>query len=128
MMVPDLVQTEKLGRIYATMEEVAAWFNVERRTVVRWLATNPAFAEALERGKAQGRITLRQAQIQCALRGNPAMLIWLGKQLLGQKEVVEHAHSGEMTMTTEGARDRLLSKLASLAAERATPDGDSRPN
>ncbi len=29
---------------------------------------------------------LRQAQLKAALGGNPAMLIWLGKQMLGQKD------------------------------------------
>ena len=34
-------------------------------------------------------MSLRRAQYQKALDGNPTMLIWLGKQILGQRERVD---------------------------------------
>ena len=37
-------------------------------------------------GRLVGRTSIRRAQYKAALDGNPTMLIWLGKQLLGQKE------------------------------------------
>jgi hypothetical protein len=44
------------------------------------------FAETIERGRAKGKISLRRTQMRLAEEGNPALAIWLGKQLLGQAE------------------------------------------
>lgn len=123
---PDLKQVEKLGQLQCTYEELAAYFEVAKRTVIRWMEQE-AFSEALERGKAMGRISLRRAQTQAALGGNPTMLIWLGKQLLGQKDVIHQEVSGELN-TTEGAREKLLTKLSTLAETSADGASSPRPN
>jgi hypothetical protein len=39
---------------------------------------------------------LRKAQLDAALGGNVTMQIWLGKQMLGQKDSAELEHSGEV--------------------------------
>ena len=44
------------------------------------------FREKITKGKAERNIRLRKAQIELALGGNCSMLIWLGKQYLGQKD------------------------------------------
>ena len=44
------------------------------------------FGENITKGKAERNIRLRKAQIELALSGNCSMLIWLGKQYLGQKD------------------------------------------
>lgn len=36
-------------------------------------------------GLGNGRVSLRRAQLKRALAGNPTMLIWLGKQMLGHR-------------------------------------------
>jgi hypothetical protein len=77
-LIPISKQVEKLGQLQCTYEELAAYFEVAKRTVIRWMEQE-AFSEALERGKAMGRISLRRAQTQAALGGNPTMLIWLGQ-------------------------------------------------
>jgi hypothetical protein len=41
--------------------------------------------EALERGRAKGNISLRRMQWKAAEEGNITAMIWLGKQLLGQR-------------------------------------------
>jgi len=43
------------------------------------------FREAMERGEALMCIALRRKQLELALKGDPTMLIWLGKQRLGQQ-------------------------------------------
>jgi hypothetical protein len=40
----------------------------------------------LESGKGDCQLSLRRAQLETALGGNATMQIWLGKQLLGQKD------------------------------------------
>ena len=47
------------------------------------------FASEMEKGRSNLRASLRRWQIEAAKKGNVAMLIWLGKQLLGQTEKVE---------------------------------------
>jgi len=45
------------------------------------------FGRALEKGRALRKRLLRQRQTEVALAGNPAMLIFLGKQELGQRNI-----------------------------------------
>lgn len=54
------------------------------------------FRDEIEEGRANGRTRLRQKQLEVALSGNPAMLIWLGKQMLGQADKQEVAQTGAM--------------------------------
>lgn len=43
--------------------------------------------ELIEEGKSSGKIRLRRAQYAKAVdEGNPTLLIWLGKQMLGQSD------------------------------------------
>lgn len=47
------------------------------------------FGEYLQQKKASGRTILREAQFEKAIKGDTAMLIFLGKQRLGQSEKSE---------------------------------------
>lgn len=73
-------QVEYLASIGCTDEEIAHTAGVSRRTIQRRCGA------ALKKGRASFRIELRKAQINLALRGNASMLIWLGKQYLGQRD------------------------------------------
>jgi hypothetical protein len=44
------------------------------------------FSVELVKGREALKQSLRRAQLTVALNGNPTMLIWLGKQYLGQSE------------------------------------------
>ena len=48
-------------------------------------AANAATFEAMERGEALMCLALRRKQLELALNGDVTMLIWLGKQRLGQQ-------------------------------------------
>ena len=89
----DVIELEKLCSLQCTDIEIAAWFNVSVRTIES-RRKNPKFAEAMERGKARGRISVRRAQMRLLEAGNATMGIWLGKQLLGQKDIVSNEHTG----------------------------------
>lgn len=75
---PDEVY--KLAAFGCTMEEMADWFGINRET----LKYN--FIEYINKGRADTKQRLRNAQIKLALGGNAAMLIWLGKNMLGQSD------------------------------------------
>lgn len=47
------------------------------------------YGQIYEQKKGLGKISLRRKQLQTALAGNPALLIWLGKNLLKQSDKVE---------------------------------------
>ena len=122
----DLDELEKLASIHCTDEEIAAFFGIRRETFSR--RKKGAVLETVERGRAKGRASLRRLQWAAAQKGNTGMLIWLGKQLLGQRDETKVEHSGEMTVNDNSAKQRLLNKLAALAAARTAGAGDPRPN
>lgn len=70
----------KLARLGCSIEEMADFFQINRET----LKYN--FMDYINKGKAEIRTKLRDAQIKLALQGNAAMLIWLGKNMLGQSD------------------------------------------
>lgn len=85
-----LAQVEKLFALGCTQEEVASFFGVSVDTLSR----REGFAEAQESGKANGKISLRRAQMKSALSGNSRMLTWMGMQLLRQRNQTSSEISG----------------------------------
>lgn len=82
----DYSVVEKLAMMQCTQEEMASFLGISLRTFTR----DEKCMELYEKGKLDGRITLRRAQFQKASSGNTTMLIWLGKQYLNQKDKVEN--------------------------------------
>ena len=76
----------KLASIQCTDEEIAAGLGCSQDTLARGRKREPDLDAAILEGRANGRMSLRRAQYRKAMEGNPAMLIWLGKQVLGQRE------------------------------------------
>ena len=64
----------------ATVREIADVENCSEDHI------HTVFRDKITKGKGQRNIRLRKAQFQLALTGNCSMLIWLGKQYLGQKD------------------------------------------
>src|SRR3954447_22356974 len=86
--VIDPIQLGKLAELCCSVEEVAAYFRCSVTTIKHRLKRDP-LKTVWESGLARGRISLRRAQLQAAHSGDRTMLIWLGKQLLGQTDKVE---------------------------------------
>ena len=82
----DLEQLEKLASLQCTDQELAAFFRCTTRTIEK-RRKEPAFREVMERGKAMGRISVRRSQMKLLEAGNATMGVWLGKQLLGQRDI-----------------------------------------
>jgi len=78
-------EVEKLASIGATQPEMAAWFGVSLSTIEKRLAQEPNHA-ALEKGMAKFKLSVRRKQAQLLEEGNVTMAIWLGKQVLGQRD------------------------------------------
>jgi hypothetical protein len=73
---------ERLGKIGATQAEVATVLQIPLGT----LEKDPEFIRAHKKGLADVKMTIRRKQIEQAKKGNTTVLIWLGKQLLGQSD------------------------------------------
>lgn len=82
----DWEHIEKLCSLMCTAEEIAGFLDVSVDTLSRRIKETygQTFAEYFEQKKIGAQIALRRAQWQLAMNGNPTMLIWLGKQFLGQ--------------------------------------------
>jgi hypothetical protein len=89
----DLVELEKLCALQCTDEEIASFLGVSTRTIES-RRKQPEFAAVMNRGRAKGRISVRRAQMKLLEAGNATMGIWLGKQLLGQRDVTPIELSG----------------------------------
>ena len=81
-----LQQLRGLGSINTTVPEAAAVCGVSERTLQTFMAANDTAREAYELGKLEACAALRRCQWQAAMNGNITMQIWLGKQLLNQKD------------------------------------------
>ncbi len=83
----DFQELDKLCGLQCTADEIAGWFGVSVDTIERRILeeTGQSFAEFYKEHSAGGRISLRRKQFQIAMTGNVGLLIWLGKQYLGQK-------------------------------------------
>ena len=88
----DIEQLKKLLSLQCTKEECAAFFEMTKPTLEARLreAGHEGFQSFAETYRQPGKISLRRNQWKAAESGNVAMLIWLGKQWLGQSEKVEN--------------------------------------
>src|SRR6516162_1952399 len=89
----DVMELEKLCTMQCTDEEVAAFFGVSTRTIER-RRRQSRFAEVMERARAKGRVSVRRSLFKLANAGNIAAAIFLAKNLLGYRDVVNTEHTG----------------------------------
>lgn len=75
-----------LARIQATTREFAAGLGVTEPTFLKFRDDNPVVAQTIEENVGKGKISLRRRQIEVAMKGNAQLLIWTGKQYLGQTD------------------------------------------
>lgn len=80
---------EKLCHIQCTKAEISGWFDCSDSTLERWCKKTykASFDVVFDQKRQNGCISLRRKQYQEAMKGNITMLIWLGKQYLGQSDV-----------------------------------------
>jgi hypothetical protein len=72
----------KLASIHCTYEEIANVIGTSVPTLEK------RFKNIIEKGRAEGKKSLRRAQFEAAIdKKDVRMLIWLGKQLLGQEDI-----------------------------------------
>lgn len=82
----DLDMLARAGMVAATLEEAAFLCGVAEATLKRRLVDDEKTRAVWREALAKMRVSLRRKQVEKAMAGDTAMLIWLGKQLLSQKQ------------------------------------------
>lgn len=82
----ELSDIRQLAALQCTEAEAASFFNISTKKFKEILSKFPDVADAWEQGKNLGKTTLRRKQLRLASTSS-AMAIFLGKQMLGQKDV-----------------------------------------
>lgn len=114
-----LKKLENLGKIQCTTKEAAAVLDVSEPTFIEFIKRYEKARDVFEKGKENGKASLRRMQLKAAENGNVTMLIWLGKQLLGQKDQFRTESEEKVEITVTHVRDQLSRKLDRIAASGA---------
>lgn len=108
--------------ILCTNEEIALLVGCSEDTLVR------RFADLLKKGRAAGKMSLRRVQFKKALAGDTTAMIWLGKNILGQRDKVEVENTNPtgdpLRNVPDDDLDRQLAeaeRAAAAAASRKAP-------
>ena len=87
----DYATVDKLAAMMCTQEEISNYLGISVRTLQRDRQFNIVYKKGIDKGK----MSLRRMQYQKASDGNSTMLIWLGKQYLGQRDKLDNEISGK---------------------------------
>ena len=96
----DYEAVRKLASIMCTEREIASFLGCDERTLQR----DAEFCRIFKEGKETGKMSLRRMQWKLAEKSY-AMAIFLGKQYLGQKDVIENQ------VTSNGIFDEIREAL-----------------
>ena len=102
--------------------EVAAYLGIDPETLYRRCQAekNVGFSEYLRQKKARGDVQLKVKQHAAALKGDKTMMVWMGKQRLGQRDKVEQQNRYDLDPEDEIDLDQLTDdELAELEAAEA---------
>lgn len=110
---------------------MANWFGVTRKTIEnrskQWCLDEGIDGDTFEDLRAhlssRTQMSLRRAQIKSALEGNTAMLIFLGKQLLGQVD----DYRGNNSSTWEEEDQTVISQSELVQLLRASREIGPKP-
>lgn len=105
-------QFEKLCGLQCTKDEIAGFFNCSPDTIERYCKSTykDNFAAVYKEYSSQGKISLRRYQFKLAEK-SAAMAIFLGKNMLGQKDRIEYDNIKDDDFRQDGL-SQSLSELA----------------
>lgn len=110
----DFDAFEKMCHLHCTPEEIAGFFRITRPTLYDRVAEHygEEFPTVYKNYTAGGKMSLRRYQLKQAEK-SAAMAIWLGKQYLGQTDIVQQQETPQVNLID------LQNRLMSLEAENA---------
>lgn len=113
-----LQHIENLAAVFATYDDVAARFRCSKDSVERFFQRHPDAKQRWITGQSRGCVSLRANQFRLS-KTNAAMAIFLGKNYLGQRDIVDQTPdrpSGlppreELNRRIDGIREALARAL-----------------
>ena len=86
----DKKQFENLCGLQCTREEICGFFEISEKTLNAWCKRTykQSFSLVFQQKRGKGKISLRRSQFRLAEK-NANMAIWLGKQYLNQKDIID---------------------------------------
>ena len=106
----DWPMVDKMLHIQCIGEEIASVIGVSYDTLERACKRDHGmkFADYSEQKRMGGRASLRRMQWKTADSGNPTMQIWLGKQMLGQRDKIEQDNTSSDGSMTPQVVERVI--------------------
>ena len=125
----DKEQFEKLCALMCTEEEIAGFFDCSVDTINRFCKRvfSLSFADAFKKCSSLGKIGLRRNQFKIA-ESNATMAIFLGKQYLGQRDVVYEPFTENEADGIKGLIDKLTVKQVDGVESELTEAEDGENN
>lgn len=123
----DWENVDKLMELQCTLPEIASFFRVSPAALedIVEREKDMKYRQYYDLHKGRGQVALRRVQMQVALKGNPTMLIWLGKQYLDQLDKAVYAGRVVHERAEELSDDALV-MLAMAPPALPAPDGDKK--
>jgi len=90
----------KLAALHSSWKELSDWFGVPVGTL------RDNFADIYEKATTETKQKLRRAQLDLAMKGDRVMLIWLGKNILGQAETPVSSESSQVLPWNDEPADK----------------------
>lgn len=119
---------ENLCSLQCTKDEICGFFDVHEETLTRWChdTYGEGFSDVYKKKSASGKMSLRRMQFRTAEEGNATMQIWLGKQYLGQTDVMrQNIHAEVETSEVVNEVDSYLAQRKKRVSEDGIePEGD----
>lgn len=103
----DLDAISALCKMGCTIEEIASIIGTSDAWLIKEREDNPDMAQAMELGYSTMKAGLRKTQVELAMSGNATMLIWLGKQWLGQSDKQAIETNTQINITVQRAAEEL---------------------
>lgn len=91
---------ERLAARQASNREIAGILGVSESTIRKRIDDDPKLRALIEKAKGKGLAALRSKQYEVAMSGDRTLLIWLGKQYLGQSDKREDKANISVGVTT----------------------------
>lgn len=98
----DKAQVKKLASYNLSVAEIGAVLGCSADTLQR------RYAAPMAEGRLLGNFSLKRKQMEMALAGNPTMLVWLGKQNLGQSDKREMTGKDGGPLLTVSVVDQII--------------------
>ncbi len=108
----DLI--DNLCGLQCTGEEIASALGIDYDTLEKRVKGKAgiSLSEYIKKKGEKGKASLRRAQWKAGLAGHVTMLIWLGKQYLGQRDMMNTEVTGDVNVS---GTDELMRRIDSVA-------------